>query len=207
MEIIRDYNCYGKKNLKLRIIRPSTKFRIKRFNTNIKIKKNHPKIKMKLSTYNLLRDFFYSLFSFFYKYGYSFLSLFIMVIIFIFSGQEANVSASVSGNVGNFLNNFFIFKFILRIFPIRKIAHFFLYFCLGFCFYKSFKHLNFNYLKSNILSVIFSFLYACSDEFHQLFVAGRSAKFLDVIIDTLGSFTGIFIFDVIKNKIYRKSML
>ena len=83
-----------------------------------------------------------------------------------------------------------------------KIAHFFLYFCLGFCFYKSFKHLNFNYLKSNILSVIFSFLYACSDEFHQLFVAGRSGSFIDVLIDLSGVIFCLFLIFCI-NKIVR----
>ena len=29
-------------------------------------------------------------------------------------------------------------------------------------------------------------LYACSDEIHQTFVAGRSGEVLDVLIDTVG---------------------
>ena len=90
--------------------------------------------------------------------------------------------------------------------PVRKGAHFIEYFVLGILVYSLFSEFFYN-KKLIIYSIILCFLYACSDEFHQLFVAGRSAKFLDVIIDTLGSFTGIFIFDVIKNKIYRKSML
>ena len=35
-----------------------------------------------------------------------------------------------------------------------------------------------------------SFLYACSDEFHQFFIAGRSAQFTDVMIDTCGALIG-----------------
>ena len=31
-----------------------------------------------------------------------------------------------------------------------------------------------------------TFLYACTDEFHQLFVPGRAGRFTDVAIDTVG---------------------
>ena len=31
-----------------------------------------------------------------------------------------------------------------------------------------------------------TFLYACTDEFHQLFVPGRAGRFTDVLIDTTG---------------------
>lgn len=45
-----------------------------------------------------------------------------------------------------------------------------------------------------ILSLLISFLYACSDEIHQLFVPGRSGEFRDVLIDTGGALIGIFIY-------------
>ena len=49
-----------------------------------------------------------------------------------------------------------------------------------------------------IISIGIGFLYACSDEFHQLFVPGRTAKFTDVLIDTSGVIVGsILIFIVI----------
>ena len=41
-----------------------------------------------------------------------------------------------------------------------------------------------------VISIIFSFLYACIDEIHQIFVPGRSAQFRDVLIDTLGASFG-----------------
>ncbi|MEY4385054.1 MAG: hypothetical protein RLY20_337 [Verrucomicrobiota bacterium] len=35
------------------------------------------------------------------------------------------------------------------------------------------------------------FLYACTDEIHQIFVPGRGAAFLDVLLDTLGGALGL----------------
>ena len=55
--------------------------------------------------------------------------------------------------------------------------------------------------KLVLLSVFLAFLYACSDEIHQLFVPGRSGQVSDVLLDTLGSFTGIMIYKLIYNKI------
>jgi VanZ family protein len=42
-----------------------------------------------------------------------------------------------------------------------------------------------------ILAVAISIAYACSDEFHQTFVDGRSGSPLDVLIDTIGALIGI----------------
>lgn len=40
-----------------------------------------------------------------------------------------------------------------------------------------------------IRAEIFCALYACSDEFHQYFVPGRSCKFFDVCVDSTGTFS------------------
>ena len=49
------------------------------------------------------------------------------------------------------------------------------------------------------MSIFLSFLYACTDELHQIFVPGRSAQFRDVLIDTLGaSFGAIITYLIIK---------
>ena len=57
--------------------------------------------------------------------------------------------------------------------------------------------------KAYIYSLVIVFGYACSDEFHQLFVEGRSGQFKDVLIDTSGGvFGGILTF--LKNKIFKK---
>jgi len=49
-------------------------------------------------------------------------------------------------------------------------------------------------------------LYACSDEFHQLFVIGREGSIKDVILDTSGGMMGMLIV-YIKNKIKYVSTL
>ena len=49
------------------------------------------------------------------------------------------------------------------------------------------------------MSIFLSFLYACTDELHQIFVPGRSAQFRDILIDTLGaSFGATIIYLIIK---------
>ena len=54
---------------------------------------------------------------------------------------------------------------------------------------------------SLFVAVLFCFLYACGDELHQLFISMRSARILDVWIDTCGSLTGIGLVYFFKNGI------
>lgn len=44
------------------------------------------------------------------------------------------------------------------------------------------------------LPVLLSFLYAVSDEIHQIFVAGRSCEFRDMMLDTAGACCGMGIY-------------
>jgi VanZ family protein len=57
--------------------------------------------------------------------------------------------------------------------------------------------------KYRIYAVIFSMLYACTDEFHQLFVVGRAGRFIDVCIDTAGAIIGVMITGFIVKKIIK----
>ena len=41
---------------------------------------------------------------------------------------------------------------------------------------------------------VFTSLYACSDEFHQLFVEGRAGRVSDVLIDSAGAVLGLALF-------------
>lgn len=90
-------------------------------------------------------------------------------------------------------------------YPIRKLAHYTLYFVLGILSFLVVKDYSIN-KKLIIYSLLICFLYACSDEFHQLFVIGRSASIKDVIIDTFGSFCSISIFYIFNKKISKKSI-
>lgn len=81
-------------------------------------------------------------------------------------------------------------------FTIRKVAHFTLYFTLGIIVYLLLISLNVKH--SIILSIIICFLFGCIDEIHQYFVPGRTARFYDCIVDTLGSMTSIYILHILK---------
>ena len=76
----------------------------------------------------------------------------------------------------------------LMSFPIRKAAHMTEY----LVFYCTVRFgLHFTYRTSNVkrrllTALAIVFLYACTDEFHQLFVPGRAGRFTDVLIDCFG---------------------
>lgn len=87
---------------------------------------------------------------------------------------------------------------------VRKSAHFFLYSCLGilvFIFNKKIFGLT---PKAFIYTIIFCFIYACSDEIHQLFISGRTARIFDIFVDTSGALLSTTILTLIfylKNKL------
>lgn len=70
---------------------------------------------------------------------------------------------------------------------VRKSAHFFLYFVLGILTFLLARRICGNTPATIIYSIIFCFIYACSDEIHQLFINGRTARFFDVFVDTCGA--------------------
>lgn len=71
--------------------------------------------------------------------------------------------------------------------PIRKCAHATVYFVLAILVLWALETNDKNLIKNIIITLIFCFLYACTDEFHQLFVSGRSGSFIDCLIDTAGA--------------------
>lgn len=76
---------------------------------------------------------------------------------------------------------------------VRKAAHFTSYFILGTLIIILFIDLKINIKKSNIITLIICFIYACTDEIHQLFISGRNGSFIDVLIDTSGAATALII--------------
>ncbi len=80
-------------------------------------------------------------------------------------------------------------------FFIRKGAHFSIYFALAVAV-ASVLHIWMKRkpLKLAALTMLFVFLYACSDEWHQSFNGERTPLFQDVMIDTVGGMFGMVIF-------------
>lgn len=68
---------------------------------------------------------------------------------------------------------------------IRKGAHVFEYFVFSLLLFYAIRNKRSWTLKSALLVVLIVFLYACSDEFHQIFVPGRGPAFRDVMLDTI----------------------
>ena len=61
-----------------------------------------------------------------------------------------------------------------------------MYFLLGIAIISLInEYLDINY-KSVLIAIMSVFLYAVSDEVHQMFVVGRSGEILDVMFDTFG---------------------
>ena len=88
--------------------------------------------------------------------------------------------------------------------PIRKTAHYFLYFVLGFLVYKS---ISYSSLKNKCLCAsLICLIYSISDEIHQIFIPGRSGEVRDVLIDFSGSITIILIIFII-NGMKKKKMI
>ncbi len=82
----------------------------------------------------------------------------------------------------------------------RKVAHITEYFILALLLYRAFKgSFHLSYLGLFLWSFSLTFLYAISDEIHQLFVFGRSGNLEDVMIDTLG-IIGFYILLGYRNK-------
>ena len=123
-----------------------------------------------------------------------------LVSIFMFSSDTGDSSSTKSDGIiiktfeflkGRRLKYFEKEKYIdTYVVFIRKSAHFFIYFLLGVLVLSLLKeYKSFTFLLV-IYATLFVFLYACSDEVHQLFVTGRSGEFLDVLLDLLGGFVG-----------------
>ena len=79
-------------------------------------------------------------------------------------------------------------------FPIRKLAHFMEYFILAILVMNMFLSFGLNKWNAVICSVI-CFIYAVSDEVHQLFLDGRSGCVSDVFLDTSASLIAVYLFN------------
>ena len=130
------------------------------------------------------------------------------IVIFRFSAQQAESSNKTSGVVVNTIieksprtknlppkEKEKKKKEIVT--PVRKTGHFTVYTSLGILIYLCAKTFKGGEKKKILISVLLAFLYACTDEIHQLFVNGRSGEFRDVCIDTSGALFGALLIWVI----------
>jgi VanZ family protein len=121
-----------------------------------------------------------------------------MGVIFLLSHQNGQDSSETSGILLELL------KFIgigpgssvqgALSYLVRKAGHFSEYLILAILFLRYRKGQGTSE-KSALYALLFVFLYASSDEFHQSFIPGRGPAFSDVLIDTAGGLIGIILYE------------
>ena len=114
-----------------------------------------------------------------------------MIFIFIMSNTNGNDSSSQSNFFANIILQFINIDKETLTFLIRKLAHMSEYAILALFTYYALIKIAFNKRIIFQITFLISFLYACSDEFHQLF-RQRTSHFSDVVIDTCGGMLAIF---------------
>ncbi|MGL4533657.1 MAG: VanZ family protein [Fusobacteriaceae bacterium] len=121
-----------------------------------------------------------------------------MSIIFILSHSSGEESSEQSGMVLKLLNSLNVkvedeYLNIVSI-AIRKTAHMTEYFILTILILRYTYDLEIK--KYLFYSPIIAIFYACSDEFHQTFIPGRSGMIRDVFVDSIGVFLALIFWSV-----------
>lgn len=146
------------------------------------------------------------------KYIAYVLWLFWLFIIFYLSNQPGNISGGESShliyNTLHFiytclnLDTSHLNEIILIIHnPLRECMHSLEYLILGVL---TINLLIQTQVKENkmIITILFCFIYATTDEIHQLFIPGRTFEYFDILMDMVGTLIGTLITKLIwKHKI------
>lgn len=132
------------------------------------------------------------------------LLIILYVLIFSFSAQNAEKSGALSRSISAMCVNTFNFfaggrmggslmeQFIQGFEgPIRKLAHFTEYACMGILVYVLWSQWMKQGKRLYLLTVVWVAVSAAADEIHQLFVPGRDGNIPDVCLDTCGGVFGL----------------
>lgn len=137
------------------------------------------------------------------KYVHRILLIVWLAVIFLFSAKPADESTKMSMGVGRLVASIFVpgfedwteseqTAFAEKIdYPVRKCAHATEYAIAAVLFVFFYADFDKTKDKRYWLAFVCTFLYAVSDEIHQLFVPGRSCQFTDVLIDSSGALIGV----------------
>lgn len=90
--------------------------------------------------------------------------------------------------------------------PLRKVAHASEYCVFTILLTIALSNSGLKGKKIFIIALAICFIYACSDEYHQTFVKGRTGQFSDSLIDTLGGAIGVTLI-FIKYRIKSKKII
>lgn len=130
-----------------------------------------------------------------------------MGVIYMFSAQPASASSQMSGSLMKWLIGIIDVTPIPEILGedllhtlIRKMAHFTIYFVLGVLVFRATQEGIKIEWRSIWISFLICVIYAGSDEFHQLYVPGRSGQVTDVLIDSSGALLGILTTQIVHKR-------
>lgn len=129
------------------------------------------------------------------------ITLALLLLMFGFSAQEGTQSGSISGKIARPITDSLAqrqgltgqayWKLYAQVdFAVRKTAHFLEYMLLGLLLTLL---LDSYRARWHWLSWAGCTLYAATDEIHQLFVAGRTGKWQDVLLDSSGALAGLLL--------------
>lgn len=132
-----------------------------------------------------------------------------MILIFSFSAQPASESTRMSHRVGYEVGRLLApgfsgwdaerqLYFAEKVdYPVRKTAHATEYAILAVLLFFTMGTYGITESKQIILANLLTVVYATTDEFHQLFVSGRSGRITDVMIDTAGALVGTLLIKLV----------
>ncbi len=128
------------------------------------------------------------------------------LLIFAFSGQDGEESGSLSSMISercvellnaisgeHWTQNVIDSMAAYFEHPIRKLAHFSEYACMGILLYGMWRPWKKRGCRLYLLIAAWVFVSAGADEFHQLFIPGRYGCFADVVLDTCGGAFGMLL--------------
>ena len=151
------------------------------------------------------------------NYAFGILAILWMIVIFSFSARTSDVSTNDSNRIGLFIGKTFTpgfnewskeeqMSFAQKIdHPIRKTAHAMEYAILGALVTGAYCTRKRKTVSCIGIPWAISTVYAASDEFHQLFVPGRSGQVSDVILDSTGVIVGVLLMVFILRKIQKRT--
>ncbi|MGN1029825.1 MAG: VanZ family protein [Bacilli bacterium] len=129
-----------------------------------------------------------------------------MLVIFLFSNQPHSGETTKS-IIEQIMPNIKTNSLLDMInFIVRKSAHITEYFILALLTISLLKEYTKKQSVILVSSLIFCFIYALTDEFHQSFIPGRSSLFRDILIDTSGSVLSLVSYYLYQKKFTTKKL-
>ena len=144
----------------------------------------------------------------------------IAISIFGFSSQNAEQSSGLSSKAATAIIHLAGNSHIVNVnagneaqfienlqYPIRKCAHMTEYMIFTLSVVLALYVWNVRNKWLYIVAFAVAVIFASTDEFHQLFVPGRSGMVRDVLIDSLGAAIGLFIVWGVRRKILKRKTI